>query len=175
MGSARTLPCTQSNSYTKIARLGLARCRHIHHPTIRAGALVHMQGHMTPHRLLQDAAAGNSLENTIFGTTYIFKPPCIRSNWGHVTSFKNTAKITENQQILLSPGATTSSARSHCPNISSLPGLPTTDQRFWTGIAVIPYTAIPYRRQRWKSSYNLIKIQQCKDRLPISTNQSYFN
>src|SRR6266566_1235486 len=35
----------------------------------------------TVHRLLQGAAAGNSLENIIFGTTYIFRPPCIRSNW----------------------------------------------------------------------------------------------
>ena len=81
MGGARTLPCTQSNLYAKIARLGLAGCRHMHHPTIRTGALVHVRGHMTPHRLLQGAAAGNFLENTIFGITYIFKPPYIYNNW----------------------------------------------------------------------------------------------
>src|SRR6266699_6351386 len=81
MGGARTLPCTQSNLYTKIARLGLAGCGHMHHPTIRAGALVYVRGHMTPHRLLQGAAAGNFLEYTIFGTTYIFRPPCTRSNY----------------------------------------------------------------------------------------------
>jgi len=59
--------------------LGLAGCGHMHHPTIRAGALVYVRGHMIPQRLLQGAAAGNFLENTIFGRTYIFRPPCIRS------------------------------------------------------------------------------------------------
>ena len=81
MKGAQTLPCTQSNLYTKIARLGLAGCGHMHHPTIRAGALVHVRGHMTPHHLLQGAAAGNFLENIIFGTTYIFRPLCTRSNF----------------------------------------------------------------------------------------------
>ncbi len=75
MEGARTLPCTQSNLYAKIARLGLAGCGHMHHPTIRAGALVHVRGHMTPHRLLQGAAAGNFLENTIFGTHIYSDPP----------------------------------------------------------------------------------------------------
>jgi len=81
MGDARTLPYTQSNLYAKIARLGLAGCRHMHHPTIRAGALVHKRGHMTPQRLLQGVVAGNSLENIIFGTTYILRSSCICSNW----------------------------------------------------------------------------------------------
>ncbi len=79
MGGVRTLPCIQSNLYVKIVRLGLAGCGHMHHPTIKAGALVHVRGHITPHRLLQGAAAGNSFENIIFGTTYIFRPLCIRS------------------------------------------------------------------------------------------------
>jgi len=47
----------------------------MHQHTIRAGVLVYMRGHMIPHRLLLGAAAGNSFENTIFGTIFESDPP----------------------------------------------------------------------------------------------------
>jgi len=74
----------------------------MHHLIIRVGALVYVRGHRTPHRLLQGAAAGNSLENTIFGTTYIFRPPCIRSiNEAKVKKRKKVEQTDPNKKFVI--------------------------------------------------------------------------